>query len=45
MTQTLGDIAAMTFVPDFSPLLPYWPTFLKGAWLTLKMTSVAVCFG
>ncbi|CDY77101.1 polar amino acid ABC transporter, inner membrane subunit [Caballeronia glathei] len=35
----------MTFVPDFSPLLPYWPTFLKGAWLTLKMTSVAVCFG
>src|ERR1700754_3971583 len=35
----------MTFTPDFSPLLPYWPTFLLGAWLTLKMTSVAVFFG
>jgi polar amino acid transport system permease protein len=35
----------MTFSLDFSPLIPYWPTFLKGAWLTLKMTSVAVFFG
>ena len=35
----------MTFSLDFSPLLPYWPVFLKGAWLTLKMTSVAVFFG
>ena len=35
----------MTFSLDFSPLLPYWPVFLKGAWLTLKMTTVAVFFG
>ncbi|MDR5740682.1 MULTISPECIES: amino acid ABC transporter permease [unclassified Caballeronia] len=33
------------FSLDFSPLLPYWPTFLLGAWLTLKMTCVAVFFG
>src|ERR1700712_218467 len=39
------DLAAMTFSLDFSPLLPYWPVFLKGAWLTLKMTTVAVFFG
>jgi His/Glu/Gln/Arg/opine family amino acid ABC transporter permease subunit len=35
----------MNFSLDFSPLLPYWPVFLKGAWLTLKMTCVAVFFG
>ncbi len=35
----------MTFSLDFSPLLPYWPVFLKGAWLTLKMTCVAVFLG
>lgn len=35
----------MNFHLDFSPLLPYWPVFLKGAWLTLKMTTVAVFFG
>jgi polar amino acid transport system permease protein len=35
----------MTFHLDFSPLLPYWPTFLKGAWLTLKMTGVSVFLG
>ena len=33
------------FSLDFTPLLPYWPTFLLGAWLTLKMTCVAVFFG
>lgn len=35
----------MTFSLDFSSLLPYWPVFLSGAWLTLKMTSVAIFFG
>jgi polar amino acid transport system permease protein len=35
----------MNFSLDFSPLLPYWPVFLKGAWLTLKMTCVAIFFG
>jgi polar amino acid transport system permease protein len=30
---------------DFSALLPYWPVFLNGAWLTLKMTAVAVVVG
>jgi len=30
---------------DFSTLLPYWPVFLNGAWLTLKMTAVAVVVG
>ncbi len=35
----------MNFHLDFSPLLPYWPVFLKGAWLTLKMTTVAIFFG
>lgn len=35
----------MSFSLDFSSLLPYWPVFLKGAWLTLKMTVVAVFFG
>jgi polar amino acid transport system permease protein len=35
----------MSFSLHFSSLLPYWPVFLKGAWLTLKMTAVAVFFG
>jgi polar amino acid transport system permease protein len=35
----------MSFSLDFSSLLPYWPVFLKGAWLTLKMTAVAIFFG
>jgi polar amino acid transport system permease protein len=35
----------MSFSLDFSSLLPYWPVFLKGAWLTLKMTVVAIFFG
>jgi polar amino acid transport system permease protein len=35
----------MSFHLDFSSLLPYWPVFLKGAWLTLKMTVVAIFFG
>lgn len=35
----------MSFSLDFSSLWPYWPVFLKGAWLTLKMTVVAIFFG
>ena len=35
----------MKYSLDFSPLLPYWPVFLDGAWLTLRMTAVAVLVG
>lgn len=35
----------MTYSLDFSALVPYWPVFLKGAWLTLRMTAVAVVAG
>jgi polar amino acid transport system permease protein len=35
----------MKYALDFSTLLPYWPVFLNGAWLTLKMTAVAVVVG
>lgn len=35
----------MGFSLNFGPLAPYWPVFLKGAWLTLKMTTVAVIVG
>lgn len=35
----------MKYSLDFSPLLPYWSVFLNGAWLTLKMTAVAVLVG
>ncbi|EJN03742.1 amino acid ABC transporter permease [Herbaspirillum sp. YR522] len=35
----------MNFSLDFSSLAPYWPVFLRGAWLTLKMTTVAVIVG
>ena len=35
----------MKYAIDFSTLLPYWPVFLNGAWLTLKMTAVAVVVG
>ncbi|HAL38512.1 MAG TPA: hypothetical protein DCP03_10515 [Polaromonas sp.] len=35
----------MKYSLDFSTLLPYWPAFLNGAWLTLKMTAVAVVVG
>ena len=35
----------MGFALHFSDLLPYWPVFLEGAWLTLKMTGVAVVVG
>ncbi|WP_213956213.1 MULTISPECIES: amino acid ABC transporter permease [unclassified Variovorax] len=35
----------MKYSLDFTPLLPYWPVFVNGAWLTLKMTAVAVVVG
>lgn len=35
----------MSFSLHFGSLLPYWPVFLKGAWLTLKMMAVAIFFG
>jgi polar amino acid transport system permease protein len=35
----------MNYSLDFSALVPYWPAFLKGAWLTLRLTAVAVAFG
>ena len=35
----------MKYSLDFSPPVPYWPVFLNGAWLTLKMTAVAVVVG
>lgn len=30
---------------DFAALLPYWPLFLKGAWLTLKLSATATILG
>ncbi len=30
---------------DFAALLPYWPDFLSGAWVTLQLTVGAVVFG
>ena len=35
----------MKYSLDFTTLIPYWPVFLNGAWLTLKMTAVAVVVG
>ncbi|CAN5278066.1 amino acid ABC transporter permease [soil metagenome] len=35
----------MKYSLEFSDLLPYWPVFLNGAWLTLKMTALAVVVG
>ncbi|WP_034295131.1 amino acid ABC transporter permease [Herbaspirillum sp. RV1423] len=35
----------MGFSLNFGPLAPYWPVFLTGAWLTLKMTTVAIVVG
>jgi polar amino acid transport system permease protein len=36
---------AMRYHVDFSSLAPYAPVFLNGAWLTLKMTSLAIVIG
>lgn len=35
----------MTYKFDFAALLPYWPMFLEGALLTLKLSVVATIFG
>src|SRR5471030_3031942 len=35
----------MRYQVDFSSLASYSPVFLTGAWLTLKMTSLAVLLG
>ena len=35
----------MHFSLNFAPLVPYWPVFLDGAWLTLRMTLLAVVIG
>jgi polar amino acid transport system permease protein len=35
----------MRYHVDFSSLAPYAPVFLNGAWLTLKMTSLAIVVG
>jgi polar amino acid transport system permease protein len=35
----------MKYSLDFTSLLPYWPVFLNGAWLTLKMTALAIVVG
>ncbi|WP_087691314.1 MULTISPECIES: amino acid ABC transporter permease [unclassified Pandoraea] len=35
----------MHFSLNFAPLVPYWPVFLEGAWLTLKMTVLSVIIG
>lgn len=37
--------SAMHFSLNFAPLVPYWPVFLEGAWLTLRMTALAVVIG
>ena len=35
----------MKYSLDFTSLAPYWPVFINGAWLTLKMTVLAVLIG
>ena len=35
----------MKYSLDFAPLASYWPVFINGAWLTLKMTALAVVVG
>ncbi len=35
----------MGYTFDFSALLPYWPDFLQGVWLTLKLSVLATVFG
>jgi polar amino acid transport system permease protein len=35
----------MKYSLDFAPLASYWPVFVNGAWLTLKMTALAVVIG
>lgn len=35
----------MSYSLNFSSLEPYWPVFLDGAWLTLRMTALAILVG
>jgi len=35
----------MTYQFDFSFLAQYWPAFLGGAWLTIKLTVVSIALG
>lgn len=35
----------MSYTFDFSALLPYWPLFLEGVWLTIKLSALATVFG
>ena len=35
----------MTYQFDFSSLLPYWPDFLQGVWLTLQLTALSTVLG
>lgn len=35
----------MNYTFGFADLLPYWPQFLEGAWLTLKLSAWATVFG
>ena len=35
----------MSYTFDFGALLPFWPVFLEGAWLTLKLSALATVFG
>ncbi|KWV56108.1 ABC transporter permease [Rhizobium altiplani] len=35
----------MSYTFDFSALLPYWPVFLQGVWLTLKLSALATVLG
>ena len=35
----------MTYSFDFSVVLAYWPEFLQGSWLTLKLSVIATVFG
>nr|WP_175541665.1 amino acid ABC transporter permease [Polaromonas sp. YR568] len=35
----------MKYAMDFTDLAPYAPVFLNGAWLTLKMTALAIVLG
>lgn len=35
----------MTYTFDFAAVLAYWPEFVQGAWLTLKLSVIATVFG
>ena len=35
----------MTYQFDFSALLPFWPEFLRGVWLTLQLTALSTVLG